>query len=333
MDGDRFDDLTRALAAHGGSRRRFLGGLAAAAVLLGGIGADDAEAHSTLARCRRITDRKKRAACIRRARAHARTHAAPPPPPPPPPPTDAAPLCTADGCPLPPGCSQEAVDACAIALRDRVVVDAEPCRAECEADPNAAACQQCLAPFVRALLPEAEACLAQACSAPAPSPALVAARAFGAAAVWWERRCATECCSANDTQCREDLRDEFLICLGGTVAAGFATGGAAVLPGIVGCTGKATYNHYRCVARYGCQQEGSVCVGGNRCCPVAKACATTCCGPIDTCVEGACKTDICQFCTDGSVCCPPNGLFGEFGYCCSSTQRCVNHGSGCEAIG
>ena len=75
MDGERFDALTRALAAPGGSRRRLLGGLAAAAaVLLGGLRTEDAAAHDALGACRKIEDRQRRRRCVRQAKAHNARH-------------------------------------------------------------------------------------------------------------------------------------------------------------------------------------------------------------------------------------------------------------------
>ncbi len=76
MDGARFDCLTRTLS----SRRTALGGVlgGSLAVLLGVVEPDEAGAHNYLARCRQIKSLPRRRACLRRARAHNRSHRPPP---------------------------------------------------------------------------------------------------------------------------------------------------------------------------------------------------------------------------------------------------------------
>ena len=77
MESDRFDRWTRSLS----SRRSALTGVAGAlAALLGLARPEAAAAHNFLARCRRIKNVRSRRACLRRARAHNRTHQSPPPP-------------------------------------------------------------------------------------------------------------------------------------------------------------------------------------------------------------------------------------------------------------
>lgn len=72
MDSDRFDNLTRAL----GSRRTVLGGLlgSTAAALLGFAVPGNTAAHDPRPACRRLEDKQKRAACLRRARKHIARH-------------------------------------------------------------------------------------------------------------------------------------------------------------------------------------------------------------------------------------------------------------------
>ena len=87
MDDHRFDALTRSLS----SRRTALGGvLGSIAGLLGLALPEEADAHNYLARCRRIQDPPRRRACIRRARAHNRSHQCVP--------SCAGKACGSDGC-------------------------------------------------------------------------------------------------------------------------------------------------------------------------------------------------------------------------------------------
>jgi hypothetical protein len=124
------------------------------------------------------------------------------------------------------------------------------------------------------------------------------------------------------------MRDAFLACLGGAVAAAYKSGGTALLPGIAACTGKITYDHYRCVAKVGCQEEGHVCVADGYCCPVAQACGTphpnSCCGSGATCCGGkdCCPTGVGFTClNEGAGPCCYGGQTVCGGKCCA-TDRC-----------
>jgi hypothetical protein len=99
MDTEKFDALSRRLAdgqtrslRTAGSRRPVLVGLLAGAIgLLDWGEAEEAGAHNTLTRCKKIKDKAKKKACVKKAKKHNATHttlipASPPPPPPPPPP-------------------------------------------------------------------------------------------------------------------------------------------------------------------------------------------------------------------------------------------------------
>lgn len=78
MDTKQFDALTRALS----TRRTALAGLAGGlAALLGLAAPDEVTAHNPAPACRKLKDRKRRRACLRRARAHNRTHQCRPLPP------------------------------------------------------------------------------------------------------------------------------------------------------------------------------------------------------------------------------------------------------------
>ena len=82
MDVDRFDTLARSLSAIG-SRRRALA-LALSGTLVPLLAWDDATAHDTLKKCKKIKDKKKKQACIKKAKKHnaqhaSETSAAPPP--------------------------------------------------------------------------------------------------------------------------------------------------------------------------------------------------------------------------------------------------------------
>jgi hypothetical protein len=72
MDAERFDRFTRILS----SRRIALGGLAgiASAALSGWVTPEAAGAHNALPACRRIKNKNRRNACLRRARQHNALH-------------------------------------------------------------------------------------------------------------------------------------------------------------------------------------------------------------------------------------------------------------------
>ena len=76
MDGERFDAMTKTLAAGPTRRRLLLGLLGGAFGLLGGLGPGEAGAHNPLRACKKIEDRKRRRRCLRRARQHNALHAA-----------------------------------------------------------------------------------------------------------------------------------------------------------------------------------------------------------------------------------------------------------------
>ena len=79
MDADRFDALSRALAAV--PARRTLLRLLAGSALAGAVGwlrSEESAAHNPVPACRRIKNRRRRAACLRRARRHNAGHAKPP---------------------------------------------------------------------------------------------------------------------------------------------------------------------------------------------------------------------------------------------------------------
>ena len=81
MDGSAFDRLTRSLTL-AGSRRRALGGLLLGSLgLLGGRGADHADAHNALLACKKKSGKAKKK-CVKKAKAHNAQHAAETPPPP-----------------------------------------------------------------------------------------------------------------------------------------------------------------------------------------------------------------------------------------------------------
>jgi hypothetical protein len=74
MDADRLDSLARSLA-RSGRRRTLLCLLTGGALgLAGWPHADDAAAHNTLKKCKKIEDKKKRKACIKKAKKHNATH-------------------------------------------------------------------------------------------------------------------------------------------------------------------------------------------------------------------------------------------------------------------
>jgi hypothetical protein len=91
MDPNRFDTLARSLTA-ARSRRAAVGVAIGSALGLLGVHMEPVEAHDLLTKCRKIDDKKKKRACIKKARAHDATHIVTPSPPPPP----APPTCTPD---------------------------------------------------------------------------------------------------------------------------------------------------------------------------------------------------------------------------------------------
>src|SRR5688500_2145816 len=95
MDTQKFDALTRRLAdgqtrslRTAGSRRPVLVGLLAGAIgLLDWGEAEEAGAHNILKKCKKIKDKAKKKACVKKAKKHNATHttlipSSPPPPPP-----------------------------------------------------------------------------------------------------------------------------------------------------------------------------------------------------------------------------------------------------------
>jgi hypothetical protein len=74
MDGQRFDELARFLAEPASRRAtlRSLGGgfIGGAFALLGGHGPQHAEAHNALAKCKKIKNKRRKKACIKKARQH-----------------------------------------------------------------------------------------------------------------------------------------------------------------------------------------------------------------------------------------------------------------------
>jgi hypothetical protein len=71
LDADRFDALLRSLSATS-SRRTALGLLAGSA--LGRLGVEDAEAHNTRQKCKKIEDKDRRNRCEKKAKKHRRQH-------------------------------------------------------------------------------------------------------------------------------------------------------------------------------------------------------------------------------------------------------------------
>jgi hypothetical protein len=95
MDIETFDALSRRLAdgqtrslRTAGSRRPVLVGLVAGAIgLMDWRGAEEAGAHDTLTKCKKIKNKAKKKACVKKAKKHNATHttlipSSPPPPPP-----------------------------------------------------------------------------------------------------------------------------------------------------------------------------------------------------------------------------------------------------------
>jgi hypothetical protein len=78
MRDSRFDDLARNLTSRRAALGRLLGGVTA---MLGLPTPEEASAHVLAPRCRKLKDAKRRRACLRRARVHARTHRCKPKPP------------------------------------------------------------------------------------------------------------------------------------------------------------------------------------------------------------------------------------------------------------
>lgn len=315
MDSDRFDALTRSLASAGSRRQAVRGLAAAAAALLGGLGLgldrDDAAAHNLLKRCRKIEDKKKRAACIKKAKKHKRRHAVSAPP--------SAPQCTADSCPLPPGCSQPAFDACAEDLR---AAAERSCGQECQDNPDSPACLTCLKPIVKNSLPDIEACLVAACDSTASaSTARASSRGDVSTAAWWTRACSKSCCKSEHEQCREDARDSFLACSVPALAAAVASGPAGAAAYLV-CVGVFLYSIDKCVARNGCV-DGQECIKDGVCCSGAKICGNECCSGSRICVDeqaSLCCYDMQTAC--GDKCCWEGWETCCNGVCCSEPKIC-----------
>ena len=76
MDGQQFDDLARAWVEGSAPRRNALRFLVGGALgLLGWHSLEEAAAHDTLKKCKKIKDKKKKKACIKKAKKHADQHA------------------------------------------------------------------------------------------------------------------------------------------------------------------------------------------------------------------------------------------------------------------
>ena len=73
MDGPRFDTFTRSLTA-ARSRRAAVGVALGSALGLLGVHPEQAEAHNPLKKCKKINDKQKRRACIKKAKKHNATH-------------------------------------------------------------------------------------------------------------------------------------------------------------------------------------------------------------------------------------------------------------------
>ena len=73
MDPNRFDTLTRSLTA-ARSRRAAVGVAIGSALALLGVHPEQAQAHNPLNKCKKINDKQKRRACIKRAKKHNATH-------------------------------------------------------------------------------------------------------------------------------------------------------------------------------------------------------------------------------------------------------------------
>ena len=82
MDAERFDTLTRTLTL-ARTRRRALGGLLLGSLGLLGRGAENADAHNAVKKCKKKSGKQKKK-CLKKAKKHNAEHAAETPSPPPP---------------------------------------------------------------------------------------------------------------------------------------------------------------------------------------------------------------------------------------------------------
>ena len=278
---------------------------------------------------------------------------------------DEAPSCTAGVCPLPPGCTQQAIDACAAAFIERAQPSLESCRAACEAG-DGPTCQACLDPIVRANLPAAQACIASACRfSIAPSGRAAESRSVEAgqqprqveAEAGWQRVCdKPTCCLRNLETCYENARDTLIKCLIGALAAGIRGGPGAGAAGVVVCLGNKAYDTAACLARFGCRDgecvEGDICVcpsGGTQCgsqcchwnqtCCGGKCCPESefegehyCCGNA---TAGKCCSREASVCVPGGgdvspACCFPGDVPCPDGSCCAAGSHCCEGGGCCH---
>jgi hypothetical protein len=242
---------------------------------------------------------------------------------------DEVPPCTEESCPLPSGCSEQALEDCSTLLQEALLADAEHCRPDCEAG-DSPACQACLEPVLTVLLPEIEGCALESCSSTRTAATRLRATAQGgpaSARVGWVRHCTeTPCCYQDLHECAEDLAEELLQC---TVFAGLSC--FAPIPGLCGgaflyCLAKFTYDEVKCNERHGCPGFGE-CKPDNTCCPrFEHACAesNSCCLANSHCCEGGgcCKNgDTCCFRQSSQTlfCCPPGAQCMQTGIpCCSN---------------
>lgn len=235
------------------------------------------------------------------------------------PPIDEAPPCTADSCPLPPGCSEQVLEGCAAALHEALLADAEPCRSLCEDDAESPACRECIEPYALARQPDSEACAVESCSS--PSRAAAPRAGHTAAREWWTRTCDKPCCFRELEACKEDAVETYVPCLIASVASCFSPAAPLCPLAIEGCLFKATYDIAKCNARNGCPAFDA-CKSDNTCCPSGtSACNTGCCG----------STSRCWSCgTVGSQCCPSNTKVCCNGTCCSSDNaKCCGTRTAC----
>ena len=351
MDGTQFDALARFVGVPTTRRlavRSFTGGTLGAALALLGLapGPEETAAHDTRKKCRKLKGRKKKA-CLKKARKHAARHAGENQPPPPPPPGgDQAPPCTAAACPLPPACSQAALENCTAALVAQWVTEAEPCRDACQ-DPEAAACRACLAPIVEAWAPEAETCVAQACGLPLAAsrtthPPTRGGRTHAVARAgdevtaqsWWTRNCQKPCCYLDYAECKEEARDDWGKCMLGA-AAGCVFSGPICLGAMLGCMSILAYDDAACQEIKGCPDGGS-CREGDICCRDSfdQLCNGRCCHV----PPGGRLSDVCcngpaglTCCTNGASCCNGHCLGDQAGpwapcgtTCCDPNHTCCS---------
>lgn len=294
MDADRFDSLVKALSLSA-ARRGFAAGL------LGGGLANLAGLLQGDARSRRgdreLTAEKRKKKKKKKKRKNPQN----------PQPQDQAPTCTADACPLPPNCSQSALESCANPLRDAMIADAEPCRAVCSTG-NSDTCQACLRPVVEEYQPRVQACVVQSCDPIGVPRALAQADPrVQAESAWWRRLCDRPCCPNEFYSCVEDLDHEFLACFGAALFSCF--GGPACGLAMLGCAIRAAYNNTRCHDRYGCVDWGGCNEDGTCCAPRTHACSFGgCCHNADKCCARS-----------PTGCCPGNSQCMETGIpCCSN---------------